>query len=154
MNMKNIFITIFLATSAISSFAQEVVEEENNYKISPRISNQNLDKPTKSIKLEKEELEKPNRDILNGNETDVKQNTQIKATRINDPKVKNEIIIDIDSQKSDLDNALVLIEEKENIHKYNSSLIDTDNYDLLLTKIAYFKDKFNKTVKTKGIENC
>jgi len=152
--MKNIFNTLFLTLLVFSSLAQVEQKTKQNTNLSPKITENQYSIPEPTTTIEKTEVLKPNRAIIKKEANVRSLAIPIKATRNTETIVKNEVIIAIDPSKSDLDNTLSLIEEKENVNKYNPSLMETAKYKELLSEISVYKNRFNNSVKAKGIENC
>lgn len=140
--------------AAISVSAQVVEKKSQNNILSPKFSEAPIEPVAPTVRLNKVKYDAPVRTTTKVNESNNALTAPTKATRMTDSKTKNEIVINIDPKKSDLDNTLNLIEEKENVNKYNSSLTNTSEYKQLLSKISFYKNNFNQTVKNKGIENC
>lgn len=155
--MKYIITTCVITFSTLLCQAQIERKKENFNPIPQRSIEVNNSNSTNKVDLKddlKKEISAPNRQILSSDDSSKSLATPKKATRMNEVVAKNDIKIDIDQKKSDLDNLLILIEEKENIHKHNASLVQNSKYDDLLSEIAKYKTSFNNSVSKKGIENC
>lgn len=155
--MKYIITTCIITFSSLLCQAQREIKKENLNPVPQRAIETSNFNSSKTIELKnelKKEVSAPERVSQNVQGSAKSYDTPVKATRMNDVVVKNEINILTDSKKSDLDNLLVLLEEKENVHKHNSSLVQNPKYNDLLSEIAKYKTSFNKSVTNKGIENC
>jgi hypothetical protein len=81
--------------------------------------------------------------------------TPVPATKTTSNVVISEIKYSLDNKNSTLTNLLNLIEIKEKVNESNnSSLLNSSEYDQLLSDIETLRSKFDQYVESKGINQC
>ncbi len=153
-------------TFAFNANAQELERKQDynssqNLKISKRVSNNSISQETKVKKSVSVENNNTNSAVVSERKSIVNNQTgyspSVPATKktVNSSNTKNNIDLSINPNLTIIDNLERLIEEKKEVNEsYNSTLLNSSDYQTLNNLIIQEKSKFNDYVEGKGIENC
>ncbi len=138
----------------VFSYGQETKNvKNNNAQLDQRtISRHSVYKPEQKKSTEVQPQKSSQKSVSNPAE---KTNIIKPATKTNSRKIKTIISDLVNTNDSNLNNLLNLIEEKQKVNELGSEKLKSSNeYDLLLKNISTYKSKFITEVNSKGISNC
>lgn len=162
--MKILILTGALLLTGILSNGLAQNSEENkgseHYPLMKRVEgspyNAESSDPIIQSKEKSTDLPDPNNRVINNSGSSESKAAVLKpATRTTSKKAITEINYSLNNHNSTISNLLMLIEIKEKVNESgNSSLLNSKEYQQLLSDINSLRKDFNSSVESKGIENC